>query len=426
MAMKVLVVGAGAREHALVKVALASPLVESVIAAPGNGGIAEEVPCSPLDLSDVDAAVKWAQEHAIDFVIVGPELPLSLGLVDALEAVGILAYGPNKKAAQLEASKAFTKRFLQKYKIPTAQGATFTDIAQALEYIKDHPLPVVIKASGLAAGKGVIIAQTREEAEGTIRKMMEDHVFGASGDTVLIECFLEGSEVSITAIVSGKDYLLLPPSQDHKRVGEGDTGPNTGGMGAYAPADLVTAELNALIEQAIVQPTLQGLIEEGIDFRGTLYIGLMITPEGPMVLEFNVRFGDPETQVLFPLIDTDPIAIFHDCAKGVLKKESLRLKEQYALCVVLASKGYPNAYEKGHTIAFPEHFSEDTILFHAGTRQAESGEIVTSGGRVLTVTALGDTLQTAADKAYSLCSDIYFKGAYYRRDIGIKQLSNAV
>lgn len=422
--MKVLVIGAGAREHVLVKVSLQSSLVESVIAAPGNGGMAQEVSCFPLDLNSVDDAVKLAQKHAIDFVIIGPELPLALGLVDALQAVGILAYGPNKKASQLECSKTFAKDFLKKYAVPTAQAVSFTETAKALEYIKERSLPIVIKASGPAAGKGVIIAQTHQEAQETIHAMIDEDKFGESGHTVLIEDFLEGQEVSIMAIVSGENYVLLPPSQDHKRIGDNDTGPNTGGMGAYAPADLVTQELNDLIEKTIIKPTLRGLTQEGIDFRGTLYVGLMITSEGPQVLEFNVRFGDPETQVVLMLLDTDPVALFRDCAQGTLAMTpSLPIKKQYAIAVVQASKGYPGAYEKGHPITFPKTLPANVVVFHAGTRKTASGEVVTSGGRVLTVTALAETLQLAAVQAYNVCAEVGFEGAHYRRDIGANQLS---
>ena len=422
--MKVLIIGSGGREHALVKSCLASPLVESVIAAPGNGGIAVETVCKPLDVNSVTAIVSLAQTENIDFVIVGPEVPLALGVVDALEKVNITAYGPNKAAAQLEASKAFTKEFLARHSIPTAEYAVFVDCQSALEFLEDQTtFPIVIKASGLAAGKGVIIAQNQAQAERTVREIMEEGVFGDSGQAIVIEEYLEGEEASIHAIVCGEQFVLLPASQDHKRIGEGDTGPNTGGMGAYAPATVVTPTVQGAIIKKIIEPTLKGLKKEGIVYRGTLYIGIMITDAGPKVIEFNVRFGDPETQVLLPLIETDPVELLYTCAKGTLVPTTVKVRSEYAMVVVQAAKGYPATYPKGEVITLPTAIPPKGMIFHAGTKQNESSEIVTNGGRVLGVTALGDTLRAAADSAYALCKQIRFNSCYYRYDIGHRQLN---
>ncbi len=421
--MKVLVIGSGGREHALVKACLASPLVGSVVCAPGNGGIAAEVPCRPLNVSDVPAIVALAKAEAADFVIVGPEDPLSLGAVDALEQVGIPAYGPNKSAARLEASKVFTKDFLVKYRIPTARGAKFTAVAPALEYLASQPYPIVIKASGLAAGKGVIIAQNRQEAETAVRDMLEKKVFGASGCEILIEEFMEGEEASIMLMVCGDRFVMLPASQDHKRVGENDTGPNTGGMGAYAPAAVVTPAISAQVITEIVRPTLAGLIHEGIDYRGTLYIGIMITREGPKVVEFNVRFGDPECQVLLPLLDTDPVELMLACANGTLEPAQVKIKDAFAIIIVLAAQGYPGSYPKGDPISFPKTPPAGTAIVHAGTTLKPDGTVVTNGGRVLGVTAFGPTLAEAAKTAYGVVEQVKFSTRYFRRDIGARELN---
>ncbi|MEM8549967.1 MAG: phosphoribosylamine--glycine ligase, partial [Verrucomicrobiota bacterium] len=336
---------------------------------------------------------------------------------------GIPAYGPNAAAARLEASKNFTKDFLLRHQIPTAAGQRFSSVESALDYLKSQPMPIVIKADGLAAGKGVIIAQNLDEAEATVRDMLEESVFGESGHEILIEAFMDGEEASITLMVSGREYVMLPPSQDHKRIGEGDTGPNTGGMGAYAPAAVVTPEVHAKVVQEIIEPTLAGLEAEGILYRGTLYIGIMIVDGQPQVVEFNVRFGDPETQVLLPLIEDDPVALMLDCARGELKPAEVTLKDAYAMVIVAAADGYPGSYSKGDRISFPATLENDTAIIHAGTKQVEDGGIVTSGGRVLGITALGSTLKEAADRAYDVCTQVSFNGMNYRRDIGHRQLA---
>lgn len=423
--MKILVVGSGGREHALVKACLASPLVETVIAAPGNGGIAVETLCMPLNVEDVQATVMLAQELQVDFVIIGPEVPLSLGVVDALDAVNILAYGPRAAGARLEASKTFTKAFLQKYSIPTAHGESFTAIEDALRYLKQQAYPIVIKASGLAAGKGVVIAQTYSEAEATARDMLLHNRFGDSGHEILIERFMDGEEASIMLMVSGQHYVQLPASQDHKRIGEGDTGPNTGGMGAYAPAAIVTDEINQKVIENIIAPTLAGLHTEGIDYRGTLYIGIMIEFGQPKVVEFNVRFGDPECQILLPLLKEDPIQLMLDCARGTLQPSATQVYDDHAMIVVLAAQGYPGNYAKGDVIDLPATLPPNCDIVHAGTQRNATGEVLTAGGRVLGVVGKASTLQAARDLTYQVCQQISFKGAYYRRDIGHRQLDLA-
>ena len=423
MLQKVLVLGSGGREHALVKACLASSAVDSVIAAPGNGGMAQEVACHPLNLNEVPAIVALAKTEAVDFVIVGPEAPLALGVVDALVEAGIPAYGPKQAAAQLEASKPFAKDFLARHGIPTAQYAVFTEEAEAFAYLEHQPLPVVIKAASLAAGKGVVVAQTATEARQAVTELLSNEKGPDKIGKLVIEEYLEGEEASIHAIVSGTEYVLLPSSQDHKRIGEGDTGPNTGGMGAYAPADVVTPALTQQIIKSILEPTLAGLKAEGIHYSGTLYIGLMLTQKGPKVLEFNVRLGDPETQVLLPLLDIDVFELLYNCANGTLSTGIAPIKPRYAVVVVQAAKGYPGAYPKGEAITFPEDPGTDQTLIHAGTRWEErSGKVLTNGGRVLDVTALGRTLKEASDSAYALCGKVHFPSQYYRRDIGYRQL----
>jgi len=421
--MRVLVIGSGGREHAIVNACLRSPLVQTVIAAPGNGGMEADVTCLPLDVADVPATVTLARENHIDFVIVGPEVPLSLGVVDALEAVHIPAYGPGKAGARLEASKIYTKEFLQKYAIPTANGESFTEIDAALNYLQHQTFPIVIKASGLAAGKGVIIAHAYTEAATAVRDMLVDNKFGDSGHEILIEAFMEGEEASIMLMVSGQKFVQLPASQDHKRIGEGDTGLNTGGMGAYAPAAVVTPEIHAKISQDIIAPTLAGLANEGIDYRGTLYIGIMIVAGQPKVVEFNVRFGDPECQILLPLLENDPIQLMLDCSKGELDPSVVKVADKHAMIVVLAADGYPGSYRKGDVIHFPQHLSANTTVVHAGTLRTDKGDCVTAGGRVLGVVGIADTLQQARDLTYQACEHITFAGAYYRRDIGYRQLT---
>lgn len=419
----VLIVGAGGREHTLVKTVLASPACPRVIVAPGNAGIAAEVPVFPIAADDIAGLVALAQREKIDFVIVGPEVPLSLGLVDALAKVGIPAYGPKADGARLEASKVFTKQILLKYGIPTAACGIFTEIEPALAYLRSRGAPIVIKADGLAAGKGVIVAQTLAEAEAAAIDMLAGNKFGAAGSQILVEDCLTGEETSILVVTSGRDYVILPTSQDHKRIGDGDTGPNTGGMGTYSPADVVTPALLTQIENQIVRPSVNAIADEGIDFRGTLFIGIMLTPKGPSVLEYNTRFGDPETQVVLPRLDTDVLALLWAAALGKLAGMPVATKPGHAICVVIAAKGYPDAYAKGDVIEFPATLPANVQIIHAGTARNSAGQVVTAGGRVLGVTALAPTLRAAADAAYAVCEQIQCTSKVYRRDIGAKQLN---
>ena len=420
---RILVVGSGGREHALVKACLASPVRPRVIAAPGNGGIALEAPCFPVPAEDVTGIVALAKREQIEFAIVGPEVPLSLGLVDALVAAGIPAYGPTRDGARLEASKIFTKQLLQKYQIPTAPAAVFTEVAPALSYLRTRPIPIVVKADGLAAGKGVIVAQTVAEAESAIRSMLEGGLFGESGRRVLIEDCLYGEETSLHLVVSGRDYLLLPIAQDHKRVGDNDTGPNTGGMGTYSPADVVTPDLLARIDREICRPSVEAIAAEGIDFRGTLFIGLMLTATGPQVLEYNTRFGDPETQVILPRLATDPLALMWAATQGRLKDIKLEVKPDYALCVVVAARGYPGRYAKGEAITLPPVLPPETWALHAGTALDDRQQLVSAGGRVLGICARAGSLRAAADRAYAVCAELQFASKYFRHDIGARQLN---
>jgi phosphoribosylamine--glycine ligase len=423
----VLIVGSGGREHALVQALLASPARPRVFAAPGNAGIALDVPCFPVAADNIPGLVALARREQAGFVVVGPEVPLALGLVDELTAAGIPAYGPKKDGARLEASKIFTKQILLKNKIPTAPAAFFSAAAPALAYLRTRKIPIVIKADGLAAGKGVVVAQTPAEAEAAVRDMLEGGKFGASGRQILIEDCLCGEETSLLVVVSGRDYVILPVAQDHKRVGDGDTGPNTGGMGAYSPAGVVTPDLLARIEREIVRPSVDAIAAEGIDFRGTLFIGLMLTATGPSVIEYNARFGDPETQAVLPRLASDLLGLLWAAAQGELGKIKLTVNPGCAICVVLAARGYPEHYPKGEAITLPAASSlpPDTFIFHAGTARDAGGSIVTAGGRVLGVTALAPTLGEAAERAYAVCNQIQFASKYFRRDIGARQLNRS-
>jgi phosphoribosylamine--glycine ligase len=424
--INILIVGSGGREHALVEKCLLSPLAKKVIAAPGNGGIVDRVPCYPVAAEAVDEMVKLAISEAIDLVIVGPEVPLSLGLANALRERGIATYGPDRTGAQLESSKAFCKNFFARHGIPTADYATFTEVDAALDYLNSHPAPIVIKASGLAAGKGVIMAQTHAEACEAVRAMLEGDAFGDSGKEIVIEEWLEGEETSIHVICSGEEAIILPASQDHKRIGEGDTGPNTGGMGAYAPAPLVNAALMECIRHSIIEPTIKGLRADGIDFRGTLYAGIMLTAKGPKMLEYNVRFGDPETQVLLPLIESDLVPLLYAAARGEPFPQPFVLRQGYsAVVVVLAAAGYPGKYRQGDTIELPQSLPDGASILHAGTRRNINDHVITCGGRVLGVSALAPTLAEAADIAYQVAGEVFFEGKYLRRDIGHRALRNA-
>jgi phosphoribosylamine--glycine ligase len=423
--LRILVLGSGGREHTLAKICAQSPIVGEVLVAPGNGGIAQEFRTLPISVESNSKIIDAAQAEGIDLVVVGPEIPLCNGVVDQLNQIGIPAYGPDAMCARLEGSKAFTKDFLARHNIPTAEYGNFTEVEPALEYLHNCNLPVVVKASGLAAGKGVIICSSREEAEKEVRDMLSGNSFGESGSEVVIEEFLEGEEASLHLICSGEQYVTLPMSQDHKKVGEGDTGLNTGGMGAYAPTSLVSQSMLAEYEESIVRPTLSGLKKEGMHFQGTLYIGLMLTTNGPKVLEFNVRFGDPETQVILPLVEQDLVPVLLASAKGESLPKSLKFKDEFAMVVVLASEGYPGPYPKGEEITAPSNLPLSTLLIHAGTTSTPEGKVVSSSGRVLGAIGLGKTLQSARDSAYSLCESVQFPSKYYRRDIGHKEFSRS-
>ena len=420
--LKILVIGSGGREHTIAKECAKSPRVDQVVVTPGNGGISKEFTTFSVPVEDNDGLVALAQNEKIDLVVVGPEVPLCNGVVDALNAVGILAYGPDAAGARLEGSKAYTKDFLAKYSVPTAAYGNFSEVEPALQYLEQCALPVVVKASGLAAGKGVLICDTMEDARDAVEDMLSGESFGESGKEVVIEEFLDGEEASLHLICSGESYVAMPMSQDHKKVGDGDTGLNTGGMGAYAPTSVVTPEMLAQYEKDIVRPTLAGLKSEGVDFRGTLYIGLMLTANGPKVLEFNVRFGDPETQVILPLLADDLVEILLQSARGEPMPESVAFKEESAMVVVLASNGYPGSYPKGEVITEPTEPIDGSVLIHAGTK-AENGEVVTAGGRVLGAVGMGPTLADAKEKAYQLAEAVKFESKYYRSDIGHREFS---
>ncbi len=421
--MKILVIGSGGREHALVwKISQDSRRPE-IFCAPGNPGTARLATNVAISAEDVAALVKWARENRPDLTVVGPEAPLCAGIVDALNAEGLRVFGPDKAAAQLEGSKAFSKDVLCAANAPTATARTFTKAQDALAALDAQAFPVVIKADGLAAGKGVVIAQTRAEAEDAIRGMMEAKQFGAAGETVLLEEFLEGEEASILALVDGEHVAFLPSSQDHKRVFDNDQGPNTGGMGAYSPAPVVTDDLWPRIRADILEPVLRELKRRGIVYKGLLYAGLMITKDGPKVIEFNVRFGDPETQVVLPRIEGDLIPLMEACIDGALDPDAVRVSRDAACTVVMAAPGYPGNYKKNLPItgvaeagALPR-----VTVFHAGTTTRD-GVLQTSGGRVLTVTATGSTMREAVANAYAGVAKIHFDGAHYRTDIAHRAL----
>ena len=417
--MKLLVVGGGGREHAIVKSLKKNPQVEEIYVLPGNAGMEKDAVCVNIGAKDIPAIVEFAVKTKIDYAVVAPDDPLVLGAVDALEAQGIPCFGPRANAAIIEGSKVFAKELMKKYGIPTARYETFSDLESALEYVRTAPLPTVVKADGLALGKGVIIAQTRQEAEEAVRSMMADKVFGKSGEHIVIEEFLTGPEVSVLAFTDGKTVKPMISSMDHKRALDGDLGPNTGGMGTVAPNPYYTPQVAERCMQEIFLPTIQAMNAEGRTFRGCLYFGLMITPDGPKVIEYNCRFGDPETQVVLPLLESDLLTVMLATTYGRLAETEVKFSDQYACCVILASKGYPKHYEKGFLLEIPAEAEKHVFIAGAGKKD---GRLVTNGGRVLGVTALGDTLEGAIERAYALADTIHFENAFCRRDIGARAL----
>ncbi len=421
--MKVLVVGGGGREHALVWKVSQSPKVAKIYAAPGNAGIAQLAECVQIKAEDIAELLAFAQSKSVDITIVGPEGPLSMGIVDEFGRAGLRAFGPSGKAAEIEASKQFSKGLMKKYKIPTAEYGVFTDRAAAEAYVRQKGAPIVVKADGLAAGKGVVVAETAEEALKALDLIMIEKAFGTAGDRVVIEECLKGEEASFMAFSDGKTVVPMASSQDHKRVFDADRGPNTGGMGAYSPAPIVTKKLERKVMDTIMIPTVRAMEKEGRMFKGVLYAGLMIHEGEAKVLEFNARFGDPETQPIMARLDTDLIDIIEAILAGSLSKIDIKWKPDSAVCVVMASGGYPGNYEKGKAIAGLESAAKKTgvVVFHAGTA-LKNGAVVTDGGRVLGVTGLGPVVAAAIDNAYAGVREISFEGAHYRRDIGARAL----
>lgn len=424
--MKVLIIGNGGREHALAWKAAQSPQVETVFVAPGNAGTALEPALQNVDINvtDIPALLSFAQNEKIDLTIVGPEAPLVIGVVDAFQAAGLTIFGPTKGAAQLEGSKAFTKDFLARHHIPTGEYQNFTEVEPALAYVREKGAPIVIKADGLAAGKGVIVAMTLEEAEAAIQDMLAGNAFGDAGHRVVVEEFLDGEEASFIVMVDGEHVLPMATSQDHKRVGDGDSGPNTGGMGAYSPAPVVTDEVFNRTMERIIWPTVKGMAAEGNTYVGFLYAGLMIDKQGnPKVIEFNCRFGDPETQPIMLRMKSDLVALCQAACEGVLDKQSSEWDERAALGVVIAAGGYPGSYNTGDVIhGLPLESATDAKVFHAGTRLDAQENVVTNGGRVLCATALGNTVAQAQANAYALMKPIHWEGSFSRSDIGYRAI----
>lgn len=421
--MQVLVIGGGGREHALAWKASQSASVEKVYCVPGNPGIAEIAECVKLDITDNEALVRFAKEHNIDLTIVGPEVPLANGIVDAFRRQGLAIFGPTQAAAQIEGSKSFAKDLMKKYHIPTAKFEVFTEAEAAKAYIVEQGAPIVIKADGLAAGKGVVVAMTLDEALEAVDMMMCDNAFGSAGAQVVIEEFLSGEEASILTFCDGTTIVPMISSQDHKRAYDNDEGPNTGGMGTYAPAPVVTADILARVQKEILEPTVAAMKAEGMPYTGCLYAGLMITENGPKVIEFNARFGDPETQVVLPLLNSDMVEIMLACVNGTLDKLDIKWKNEAAVCVVMAAGGYPQSYHKGDVISGLDTAAEQgAIVFHAGTAQ-DGDNIVTNGGRVLGVTALGNDIRQAVDHAYQAVKSIRFDNVHYRNDIAYRAIA---
>ena len=417
--MNILVVGGGGREHAIIRSLKKNPHVETIYALPGNGGIAADATCVNIGATDIAGIVNFARENAIDYAVVAPDDPLVLGCVDALEEIGVPCFGPKANAAIIEGSKAFAKNLMKKYHIPTAAYEIFTDLEAARAYLQDAPIPTVIKADGLALGKGVIIAQTREEALQAVTDMMANAKFGKSGSTVVIEEFLTGPEVSVLAFTDGRVVRPMVSSMDHKRAGDNDTGLNTGGMGTVAPNPYYTEEIAKQCMKEIFLPTIRAMKKEGRTFKGCLYFGLMLTPNGPKVIEYNCRFGDPETQVVLPLLKSDLLTVMMACTNGTLTKTAVRFSKKHACCVIKASAGYPESYKKGYRLTMSDRAAGHTFV--AGAK-LENGKLVTSGGRVTGTTAVRSTLEEAITAAYRLSAGVKFANAYSRSDIGQRAL----
>ena len=418
--MKILVVGGGGREHAIIRSLKKNPAITEIFACPGNGGIAADATCVAIGATEIEKIAAFAVETKIDYAVVAPDDPLVLGCVDALEAKGIPCFGPRANAAIIEGSKVFSKNLMKKYGIPTAEYEVFDDMNAALKYLDTAPIPTVIKADGLALGKGVIIAETRDDAKTAVRDMMEGGIFGKSGSRVVVEEFLTGPEVSVLAFTDGNVVKPMVSSMDHKRIGDGDTGLNTGGMGTVAPNPYYTDAIAAECMQTIFLPTIAAMNAEGRTFKGCLYFGLMLTPKGPKVIEYNCRFGDPETQVVLPLLQSDLLTVMQACTNGTLAETEVKFAKKHACCVILASNGYPESYQKGFPITMTEEAAAHTYV--AGAK-VENGILVTSGGRVTGTTAVADTLEDAIKEAYRLSDGVRFEKAYRRSDIGKKALA---
>ena len=417
--MKIMVIGGGGREHAVIRKLKENTSVEEIFALPGNGGIAEDATCVPIGAKDIDGIVNFARENKIDYAVVTPDDPLVLGAVDALNEIGVPCFGPEAKAAAIEGSKVFSKNLMKKYNIPTARYEVFDTPEAAADYLKTTTFPTVIKADGLALGKGVIIAENLDEALDAVDSMMKDKIFGASGSRIVVEEFLTGPEVSVLSFTDGETIVPMISSMDHKRVGEGDTGLNTGGMGTIAPNPYYTKEVADRCMETIFLPTIRAMKAEGRTFKGCLYFGLMITPDGPKVIEYNCRFGDPETQVVLPLLESDLLEIMQAVTNGTLDKTEVKFSDKSCACVVMASDGYPKDYKKGYEITIPEDIADSVYI--AGAKK-EDGKLLTDGGRVLNSVAVADTLENALKKAYENTEKIKFENSYLRRDIGQRAL----
>ena len=415
--MRILIVGGGGREHAIAWKLSQSAGVSELFCVPGNAGIAEIAKCADIGAEDIEGVKGFALENGIDMAVIGPEVPLAMGITDELTAAGIRVFGPDKSCSRLEASKSFTKEFLARHGIPTAKYREYTDRDSLLNDIGIFGYPMVIKADGLAAGKGVVLAENAGEAEKAVREMMDDRIFGSAADKILVEECLRGIEASVLCFVDGNVIVPMESAQDYKRVFDGDRGPNTGGMGSYSPSLIFNEDLEARIRREILDPVIKGFKEDGLDFHGVLFIGLMICEDGPKVIEFNNRFGDPETQSVLMRLETDLLDIFNACIDGTLSSVDIKWSDRRSVCVVLASGGYPGSYEKGKEITGLDRIDSDVTVFHAGT-SVKDGRIVTSGGRVLGIAAMGDTNDEARERAFSNAERVKFEGVHYRKDIG--------